>query len=630
MKPATTRRRAVRSQSPADIPTKDAGGTAIASLSRNVKIPTRRPVPSHCAMNILLLNLTRFGDLLQSQAAITDLVRQGHTVAVLCLENFAEAAALLSGVSQIFPLPGSAFLAALDKKQPSGDNKPRDDWPAAFGRLTVLRETVKTRFSPDVVCNLTPSLSARMLARFLAGGGVCSGFAMDEFGFGVHSNSWAAFLQGATVTRGVSPFNVVDMFRKVAERSEGSASPSTENTEKPNGMRASPGDASLRPPTKEILLAMQARLRAVAPDGCKGYVALQLGASEDRRRWPATYFAALGNRLWREEGLCPVLLGSKGEKELVRRYAQAARHPHPFIDMCGETGLTDLAAVLCACRLLVTNDTGTMHYAAGLAMPVLAVFLATAQPFDTGPYREGSCSLEPDMPCHPCSFGVSCPHAASSPPNAETGTEDPEGPPEPCRFAVSPEYMAELALSRLRQGEWQPSERSGSSSARVWLSEYDEEGFMSLRSLSGHESEPRTLWLLLQRHYLRQFLNRERATAFTPRPLPSPLRMPLENTAALAASLSEAADLTSLMLQQGRVLTTRPLPMMRDRFLSTWQKVHACLKTSPYLGALSLLWMQETQAEGQDLPVILSVAEHFHQLLVALNEEITLKNQHFS
>ena len=76
------------------------------------------------------------------------------------------------------------------------------------------------------------------------------------------------------------------------------------------------------------------------------------------------------------------------------------------------------------------------------------------------------------------------------------------------------------------------------------------------------------------------------------------------------------------MIQQGRVLLARPLPLMRERFLGTWQKVHDCLRRSPYLGALSVIWMQETQAEGQDLPVVLAVAENFSQLLAALGAAI--------
>ena len=65
--------------------------------------------------------------------------------------------------------------------------------------------------------------------------------------------------------------------------------------------------------------------------------------------------------------------------------------------------------------------------------------------------------------------------------------------------------------------------------------------------------------------------------------------------------------------------------MMRERFLSTWGKVHACLKASPYLGALSLLWMRETQAEGQDLPVVLTVSAHFQRLLSALGNDVILE-----
>ena len=566
-------------------------------------------------MNILLLNLTRFGDLLQSQAAIADLARLGHRVAILCLENFAEAAALLSGVSQVHTLPGSAFLAALSGGRTPGSK----GWPSALSRLALLREKLKTEFSPEVVCNLTPTLSARMLARYLAGERPCTGFTVDEYGFGVNSNAWAAFWQGASVSRGVSPFNVVDMFRKVAGCG---ASRTKEGGKEFSGgtVEGHAGDSSLRPPSDESRKRMLERLYSLAPEECEGFVALQLGASEDCRRWPVAYFAALGERLWREERLCPVILGSAGEKELARHYARVAEHP--FIDLCGETGLNDLASALCACRLLVTNDTGTMHYAAGLSVLVLAVFLATAQPVDTGPYREGSCSLEPDLPCHPCAFDASCSRRIPMSPDFVPETGIPGDLYDACQLTISPECMAELALSRLRHGQWRQSGAVETLPARVWLSEYDEEGFISLRSLSGHQKETRTIWFSLQRHYIRQFLNRDRGKAFIPRRLPEPLRLPADTGGSLAAGVREAAGLVELMLQQGKVLSMRPLPMMRERFLSTWQKIHDCLRGSPYLGALSLLWLQETQAEGQDLPEILIVAEHFQHLLTALNSDI--------
>ena len=126
---------------------------------------------------------------------------------------------------------------------------------------------------------------------------------------------------------------------------------------------------------------------------------MQLGASEERRQWPAQYFAAVGDNLWHKRKLCPVLLGSPAERPLAEAYAQQAQGP--FVDAVGKTDLTQLAALLRRSRMLFTNDTGTMHLAAGLGVSCLAIFLATAQPCDTGPYLPGCCCLEPALPCHP-------------------------------------------------------------------------------------------------------------------------------------------------------------------------------------------------------------------------------------
>lgn len=55
----------------------------------------------------LILNLTRFGDLLQSQALIGDLHKNGRRVGLVCLDNFASALPLLRHVSMAWPLPGA-------------------------------------------------------------------------------------------------------------------------------------------------------------------------------------------------------------------------------------------------------------------------------------------------------------------------------------------------------------------------------------------------------------------------------------------------------------------------------------------------------------------------------------------
>ncbi len=519
-------------------------------------------------MRTLLINLTRFGDLLQCQAAVSGLAAKGASPALVCLDNFAGAASLLCGLSGVYPLSGAGLLALLEQ-----------GWPGALTSLDAWKRGLRCSFSFDRVCNLTPMVSARLLGRYLAEEGELAGFGLDRLGFGDTTDPWASFLQGASRVRGVSPFNVVDLFRKVVKVGD------------------LPADARLRAPEPEALDVQRALLLKRAPDGCKGFVALQLGASEERRRWRAQSFAAVGDALWQREKLCPVLVGSGGERPLGEEYRRHAASP--CVDRMGETSLPELAALLAASRLLITNDTGTMHLAAGLGTPVLALFFATAQPWDTGPYQEGSCSLEPDLPCHPCAFGTDCPDNHR------------------CLRVVRPESVLDLALAFLRTGAWEGA--ADIAGARVWKSRFDSRGFMDLVSLSGHEGTERTVWLREQRRVYSQFLDRDRSKPFAPQRRETPLPLPPEAAAVLDRELGQAALLLDALTQQGRLLRQNPLPQVRQRFFSTWQRMAGLLHASPRLAALSLLWREETQG-SDDLDVMLILAEHYLALFTAFRE----------
>ncbi len=67
----------------------------------------------------------------------------------------------------------------------------------------------------------------------------------------------------------------------------------------------------------------------------------------------------------------------------------------------GRTGLDELMILLSQCDLLLTNDTGTMHLAAMLGVPVVAVFGST-DPVLTGPLGPGHIVLHHRVPCGPC------------------------------------------------------------------------------------------------------------------------------------------------------------------------------------------------------------------------------------
>ena len=71
------------------------------------------------------------------------------------------------------------------------------------------------------------------------------------------------------------------------------------------------------------------------------------------------------------------------------------------IDLSGRTSLLQLAALLRHCHVLVTNDTGTMHVAAGVGTRVVAIFGPT-DPRTTSPLGEGHAVIRKEVPCSPC------------------------------------------------------------------------------------------------------------------------------------------------------------------------------------------------------------------------------------
>jgi ADP-heptose:LPS heptosyltransferase len=99
------------------------------------------------------------------------------------------------------------------------------------------------------------------------------------------------------------------------------------------------------------------------------------------KRWPATRFAALAREL-AAQGTTPVLLGTKAE---ARELAEIARACPEARDLCGETGLVEIAALARAAALAVGNDTGPMHLIAAAGCPSLVLYSAESDPARTAP-----------------------------------------------------------------------------------------------------------------------------------------------------------------------------------------------------------------------------------------------------
>jgi heptosyltransferase-2 len=154
------------------------------------------------------------------------------------------------------------------------------------------------------------------------------------------------------------------------------------------------------------------------------------------KRWMPGRFAEVGDtlveRLTGERPGTPparcVLIGGKGEEGLGRSIARLMRD-EPIV-LSGMTTIQELMGVLTRCSVLVTNDTGPMHMAQALGVPVAAIFGST-DPRTTGPHDQSQGVVKSSVRCAPCLLRA-CPIDHR------------------CMTQVSVEQVVEAALTQLR------------------------------------------------------------------------------------------------------------------------------------------------------------------------------------
>lgn len=123
-------------------------------------------------------------------------------------------------------------------------------------------------------------------------------------------------------------------------------------------------------PDDHAELAATGLLPRLAAAG-RPFVCLHPGARDPARRWPLACFAAVGDAFVRR-GFAVVLAGSAAEHGLVAALAQQMRQP--AIQAALPWSLGAMAALMLHARLVVCNDSGASHIAAGLRVPSVVIF----------------------------------------------------------------------------------------------------------------------------------------------------------------------------------------------------------------------------------------------------------------
>ncbi|MFC1839785.1 lipopolysaccharide heptosyltransferase II [Thermodesulfobacteriota bacterium] len=117
------------------------------------------------------------------------------------------------------------------------------------------------------------------------------------------------------------------------------------------------------------------------------------------KRWPPDRFASIGDRACEEWNARVIIMGSSREKEICNRVSEKMKHES--VNLCGATGLSEALGVIEQCDLFLTNDSGLMHVAGALKVPLVAIFGST-NPRATGPKGSSSKVIWHEVECSPC------------------------------------------------------------------------------------------------------------------------------------------------------------------------------------------------------------------------------------
>ena len=143
-----------------------------------------------------------------------------------------------------------------------------------------------------------------------------------------------------------------------------------------------------------------ARLVGFAPGAAYGHA----------KRWPpdrvAQVIAALAPR-----GVTAVIVGAAADRDTARAIESSLPPGAPVVDLVGRTTLGQLVGVIARCAAFVSNDSGAMHVAAALGVPVTANFGPTDERATApgGPPPPAGATVDPkvnvisrDVFCRPC------------------------------------------------------------------------------------------------------------------------------------------------------------------------------------------------------------------------------------
>lgn len=411
-------------------------------------------------MNFIIVGLTRMGDILQSTPLLMGLKESYPQCRITYLANepYAEICKGIPLIDDLITFNMEMYQVRLLSETMSLIEEYR--FLEGFINRINQREY-------DVLINLTPSRICAVLTSVINAKEV-RGLTVDNEGHRVIKDRWMRYLSTSVFNRGINPFNLVDMYLRM-------------------------GMVSCKNKSLYLVLPEEVEQRTddlleeegVAKDEI--LIAFQPGASKEHKMWGASRFAELSKKLIDGLGVKVIVLGSKGEKKLGEEIKGIGGDG--VIDMTGRTSIMELAGVLKRCRILITNDSGTMHIALAVGTRVVELSLGAAYFRETGPYGQGNIVIESNIPCHPCSFQAECKEMV-------------------CREYINVECVYKVIEMLLNKGDLDKIKDSAVfTTVQIYKASFDKHGFLEYIPLIRRQLGEKDLCLYLYRAMWKEYLD---------------------------------------------------------------------------------------------------------------------------
>jgi ADP-heptose:LPS heptosyltransferase len=129
---------------------------------------------------------------------------------------------------------------------------------------------------------------------------------------------------------------------------------------------------------------------------------INTGEMAPHRRWPVEHYRVVVEELLRRPGVRCVLTGGPGDRKFVDNFQASLSDPAGVINLAGRISLFELVALMQVSDLYLGNDSGPLHFAACVGLPVFALFGPESPDVYGPPDDERNTALYRGEPCGPC------------------------------------------------------------------------------------------------------------------------------------------------------------------------------------------------------------------------------------